>query len=119
LQDAPADGTTPAEQLFSREAAAIHLPRRDVLNDLYRGALEAARRFQCEPEAFSLPRLHAPFVAEAEYRAISPSLIPLFGELPPRVIRSTPRNTAAEAIREFYTEIEWKQPDGERIRQMN
>ncbi len=107
---------TPAERLFSAESAAIHFPRRQVLEALYSGALKAAELFLSDPGVFEMPRLTSPFVAEAEYRAVSPKLAALFGELPPRSIRTNRRATATEAIREFYTELEWSQPDGDRIR---
>lgn len=99
----------PTGQLFTLESAAIHFPRRQVLDNLYHGALKTVQSYRNTPEIFTIPKLTAPFIAEAEYRASRS------GHLPHRFLKTHPRNTAMEAIREFYTEIEWNTSTDDRI----
>jgi D-aminopeptidase len=114
LKDAP-PGDTPADKVFAHVDAAVHFPRKQVMKQLYEGALAAVKKFKANPDVFTLPELAPPFVAEAEYRAIGSELAPRFGNLPARHIKTRPHASITGAIREFYSEIEWIMPDGERV----
>lgn len=109
---------TLTEQVLAVTSAAVHFPRQQILKLLHHGALKATRLFLDTPEVFTLPRLTAPLIAEAEYRAVGRELVARFGELPSRQLKTHPGSTVAEAIREFYTEVEWSPPDGDRIREL-
>lgn len=118
LADAPGAEETKTDRVFEKQSAAIHFPRKKILERLYKKSLEAAEKFLKNPKAFALPKLKKPFTAEAEYRATGKMVSALFGNLPPRFIKTRPRPTATEALHEFYAEIEWLMPDSDRVTEL-
>ena len=116
------EGTNPAPPLdvaadavLVKCSGALHYPRRKVLADLRAGAKNAAEKYRANAGVFKLPPIPGSYVAEAEYRAIGTKLIPLFGKLPARRLKTRINPTITAAFKEFYGQIEWSAPDGDRI----
>ena len=97
---------------MARESAAVHYPRDRVLASIRRETELALRKFLADPGSFAMRPLPGPYRAEGEYRATSPRLIPVVGDLPPRRITTKLHDTVEGAFREFYT-YEWRSPDPE------
>ena len=103
---------------YSQQSAVHYAPGRACAM-IRAGALEAMKKLrQSGKSRFTIPALaqtSAPWRVEAEYRrscALPEHGIP---ELPARKIHTRNHDTIAEALREFYREIEWRQPDGDRV----
>lgn len=100
------------DTLFSFERAAIHYPRRKILMELKNAAHSALAHFRSIPEAFRFTLPAPPYCAEAEYRAIGTKLKKIFGDLPARKLRTQRHESVIASMQEFYTELEWRKPDG-------
>lgn len=103
------------DAVFLQCSGALHYPRRRVLEEMLSGAKAAAEKYRKDFKVFKLPPILGPYVAEAEYRPIGTKLIPRFGKLPARRLKTRPTPTITAAFNEFYGQIEWKAPDGDRV----
>ena len=108
----PLDMSCPAGEVMARQSAAVHYPRAQVLASIRKEAGLALQKYLSDPGSFAMKPLPGPYRAEAEYRATSPKLIPLVGDLPPRRITPGLHDTVDGAFREFYY-YEWRKPDPE------
>lgn len=109
----PLDASCPAGEVMARQSAALHYPRAAVLADIQKQCGLALQKYFKEPGSFAIKPIKGPYIAEAEYRATSPKLIPEVGDLPPRRITTSEHPTIAEAFCEFYGALEWSKPEGE------
>ena len=105
----------PAEKLFDHESSALHYPREEVLKNIAEAAAAAMQKALREPESFAIRPLTAPFQVQAQYRRTTPRKAKWLGELPPRIITTNRQTSIRAAIKEFYTELEWKHESDERI----
>lgn len=115
--NAPVTADCPAEKLFAHESAALHYPQQQVLTNIRTQAKLAVEQLLRKPEIFKIQALPpAPgYRIEAQYRATSPRLFSLVGELPPRRIVTAEFATVAEAINDFYSHREWSKADNEYV----
>lgn len=113
----PAAPTTMSSpQTKDAQLAAVHLSPERACCLIREGACKAARKLLQEGrKAFPIPAFSAPYYAEAEYRANDEMTEAMFGKLPARRIRTREHDLVSDVLREFYREIEWIQPDGDRV----
>ncbi len=112
----PAPPEATSEAAKNSQLDAVHCSPKEACRRIREGARRAVRRLLDLGKAgFPLPTLAAPYHAGAEYRENGPRTIPMFGKLPRRRIRTRAHDTIAGALREFYREIEWTLPDGDRV----
>ena len=104
-----------AEKLFACESSALHYPRQEVLDKITQAAAAAMQKFLQAPESFAIKPLQSPYQVQAQYRTTAPRLVEWLGELPPRVITTSEHASICSAIKEFYTELEWKHEPDDRI----
>ena len=104
------DASCPADQVMARQSAAVHYPRAAVLADIKKQSGLALQKYLSDSASFAIKPLEGPYVAQAEYRATSPKLVPLVGDLPARQITTGKHDTIAGAFVEFYGSLEWSKP---------
>lgn len=101
------------------QQTAVHYAPAKACAMIRAGALEAMRKLKTFGKSrFTIPALAnaaPPWRVEAEYRQSCD--LPDHGipALPARRLRTREHDTIAGALREFYREIEWTRPDGDRV----
>ncbi len=111
----PAPATASSVQCKHSQQSAIHLTPTAAQEAIYSGALHAMQQYRKEPERFRTRPPAGPYRAQAEYRPTGPQMTKLVGALPARRITTREQVSIAAALREFYREIEWIAPDGDRV----
>lgn len=111
----PAPPAASSVQCKNSQQSAVHLAPQAAQEAIYSGALQAMRKYRGNPDAFRLALPPPPYCAQAEYRPTGPEMTKIVGALPARRITTRKQPSVAAALREFYREIEWIAPDGDRV----
>ncbi len=104
-----------SDEAKNSQLDAVHLSPEAAQAVIYAQALRAVKKFLAQPAAFQTNLPGGPYQATALYRPTGAEMTALVGALPARQIRTRRHERVMDVMREFYREIEWIMPDGDRV----